>query len=109
MTLTKQYTPDEMKAFREGREEFVEMQKEHDEPEYNSFGQLLRPHYCVHGTNQWTDYDNICHYCEDSIIFPVQWGMIRMWQYITMKEREKKIQDGVDKLSLELGKFFNLR
>ena len=24
-----------------------------------------RPHYCIHGTNQWTDYDNICGGCED--------------------------------------------
>ena len=24
-----------------------------------------RPHYCEHGTNQWTDYDNICGPCED--------------------------------------------
>lgn len=24
-----------------------------------------RPHYCEHGTNQWTDYDNICGHCED--------------------------------------------
>ena len=25
-----------------------------------------RPHYCFHGTNQWTDYDNICGYCEET-------------------------------------------
>ena len=24
-----------------------------------------RAHYCIHGTNQWTDYDNICGPCED--------------------------------------------
>lgn len=24
-----------------------------------------RPHHCEHGTNQWTDYDNICGPCED--------------------------------------------
>ena len=23
------------------------------------------PHYCFHGTNRWTDYDNICGWCED--------------------------------------------
>lgn len=23
------------------------------------------PHYCEHGTNRWTDYDNICGPCED--------------------------------------------
>lgn len=30
---------------------------------YRARGQ--RPHYCEHGTNQWTDYDNICGGCED--------------------------------------------
>ena len=27
--------------------------------------QGYRSHYCEHGTNQWTDYDNICGMCED--------------------------------------------
>lgn len=27
--------------------------------------QGYRPHYCIHGTNQWTDYDNICGACEE--------------------------------------------
>lgn len=27
----------------------------------------FRPHYCEHGTNQWTDYDNICGGCEDGV------------------------------------------
>lgn len=26
-----------------------------------------RPHYCIHGTNQWVDYDNICGPCEASL------------------------------------------
>lgn len=26
-----------------------------------------RSHYCVHGVNQWTDYDNICGQCEDGL------------------------------------------
>jgi len=25
------------------------------------------PHYCIHGTNLWVDYDNICGPCEDSL------------------------------------------
>jgi len=25
-----------------------------------------RPHYCIHGTDLWVDYDNICGGCEDS-------------------------------------------
>ena len=24
-----------------------------------------RPHYCLHGVNLWTDYDNICGWCEE--------------------------------------------
>lgn len=24
-----------------------------------------RPHYCEHGTDKWTDYDNICGPCEN--------------------------------------------
>lgn len=24
-------------------------------------------HYCIHGTNLWTDYDNICGGCEDGL------------------------------------------
>lgn len=26
-----------------------------------------RPHYCIHGTDQWTDYDNICWGCEEGV------------------------------------------
>lgn len=26
-----------------------------------------RSHYCVHGVNQWTDYDNICGQCEEGL------------------------------------------
>lgn len=26
-----------------------------------------RPQHCIHGTNQWTDYDNICGGCEDGV------------------------------------------
>lgn len=29
--------------------------------------QGYRPSACVHGTNQWTDYDNICGPCEDGL------------------------------------------
>lgn len=29
-----------------------------------------RPHYCPHGTNLWTDYDNICGPCEDGFSSP---------------------------------------
>lgn len=26
-----------------------------------------RPHYCEHGTDRWTDFDNICGGCEDGV------------------------------------------
>lgn len=26
-----------------------------------------RPHYCIHGVDLWTGYDNICGYCEESL------------------------------------------
>lgn len=26
-----------------------------------------RPEFCIHGTYQWTDYDNICGGCEDGV------------------------------------------
>lgn len=26
-----------------------------------------RAQYCEHGMSQWTDYDNICGYCEDGV------------------------------------------
>lgn len=37
----------------------------HEEESRNYAKQGYRNHYCVHGTNQWTDYDNICGPCED--------------------------------------------
>lgn len=27
--------------------------------------QGYRPHHCIHGTDLWVDYDNICGFCED--------------------------------------------
>lgn len=26
-----------------------------------------RPHYCIHGTNMWVDYDCACHGCEEGL------------------------------------------
>lgn len=53
---------------REARKEFNRMQDivanweaEAKECRKNGF----RPKYCVHGTYQWTDYDNICGGCEN--------------------------------------------
>ena len=30
-----------------------------------SYREGYRPHFCIHGTNLWTDYDNICWGCEE--------------------------------------------
>lgn len=38
---------------------------DHDEYKRECYKDGHRPQYCVHGTNQWTDYDNICGGCED--------------------------------------------
>jgi hypothetical protein len=47
--------------------------------------QGYRPHYCIHGTNQWTDYDNICGPCEEGYIdqeLALQWAHNEMRQWI---------------------------
>jgi hypothetical protein len=38
-------------------------QWEESAAEYAAEG--YKPHRCFHGTNLWTDYDNICQGCED--------------------------------------------
>lgn len=40
-----------------------------------------RPHYCIHGTNQWTDYDNICGGCEDGVTLR-QMACERAWRVV---------------------------
>jgi hypothetical protein len=45
-------------AFREHERRY---QRECDE--YRRQG--YRPHYCIHGTDLWVDFDNICQGCED--------------------------------------------
>jgi hypothetical protein len=48
--------------------------------------QGYRPHYCEHGTNQWTDYDNICGGCEDGITMSDP-GTRRLYALIEAKQR----------------------
>ena len=31
----------------------------------SEYRQGYRPSACIHGVSQWTDYDNICGWCED--------------------------------------------
>ena len=47
-----------LKGWRERFEDHAEAGREYAKQGY-------RNHYCVHGMNQWTDYDNICGMCED--------------------------------------------
>lgn len=42
-----------------------EQQREYEEAQRDAAKEGFRPHYCIHGTNLWTDYDNICGGCED--------------------------------------------
>lgn len=44
---------------------FRKMFELHEEDRQDYAKQGYRNHYCVHGTNLWTDYDNICGPCED--------------------------------------------
>ena len=106
----KKFAPDELKAFREGCDEFREMYEEYNRVEYNPFGQRLRPHYCLHGvSNLWADYDSICQYCEDGIFLPVQWGKIRMYQYIERRNREWSalVMDSLMKNAAEFSEFMD--
>jgi hypothetical protein len=48
------------KSLLAGYEEYLEACESHRRDGH-------RPHYCEHGTNNWTDYDNICGGCEDGI------------------------------------------
>lgn len=52
---------------REARKDFAQIQRtvaDYNEMIEDCREQGFRPQYCIHGTNQWTDYDNICNGCE---------------------------------------------
>lgn len=42
-----------------------EQQRQYEVDQREAAEDGFRPHYCIHGTNLWTDYDNICGGCED--------------------------------------------
>lgn len=55
---------------REARKDFADIQrtiKNWNDMADECQRQGYRPQYCIHGTNTWTDYDNICGGCEDGI------------------------------------------
>jgi hypothetical protein len=37
----------------------------YEEVKREAYKEGYRPHYCIHGTNLWTDYDPMCGPCED--------------------------------------------
>lgn len=45
--------------------QLFEQQRKFAEAQREAAQSGFRPHYCIHGTNLWTDYDNICGGCED--------------------------------------------
>jgi len=48
-------------------QELLERQREYHEEVREAAEHGLRVHYCIHGTDRWTDYDNICPGCEDGL------------------------------------------
>lgn len=51
--------------FWQDKDRAANTQREYDEECREAAEQGFRPHYCIHGTNLWTDYDPICGYCEN--------------------------------------------
>lgn len=49
------------------RKFYAEYKEERAQEEREAAEQGFRPHYCIHGTNQWVDYDNICYGCEEGV------------------------------------------
>ena len=60
-----------------------------------------RPHYCIHGTDQWTDWDNICGGCEE--------GLTLREQAIRMARNELHTEmEAVNALATYIGKLRDL-
>jgi len=53
--------------FEINRQGWVDAFEAHADAEKADRAAGYRSHYCVHGTNNWTDYDNICGPCEDGL------------------------------------------
>ena len=50
-------------AIKEIRAEYAAYQRDMEDLAKEGYG----PSHCFHGTSRWTDYDNICGYCEDGL------------------------------------------
>lgn len=78
-----------------------------------------RPHYCEHGTSNWTEYDNICGWCEESISMgnpldrmqealsqaKARWAKVTKVMDAWMTMRDLGLDDAVDaeKISKRIG------
>lgn len=49
------------------REVYAEMRGSYESDCASYSAQGYRAHYCIHGTDLWTDYDNICGGCEAGV------------------------------------------
>ena len=49
------------------RKRYAQMVTEWDENVEMHAAEGHRPSTCIHGTNMWTDYDNICGACEEGL------------------------------------------
>lgn len=67
------------------------------EEECNEYAkQGYRPRTCIHGTNQWTDYDNICGGCEDGEGY---WNRETFGQ-IAIREAQGAMDEMQDRISI---------
>lgn len=65
-----------------------------------------RAHYCEHGTNLWTDYDNICGPCEDGL--SMSDGLFRMAYAISeAKNRWEKANEIIEFVTAAKAKGFD--
>lgn len=51
-----------------------------------------RPPHCFHGTNLWTDYDNICGPCEDGLYDP-------RWHSTDSEEFNSTVEDWAEQIA----------
>lgn len=52
-----------LKIVEQYRDQYAEYERDCESDRERGY----RAHYCEHGTNQWTDYDNICGGCEEGL------------------------------------------
>lgn len=55
------------------------------------------PHYCIHGTDLWVEYDNICAGCENGVTFA---NMAAQFAYGQVVEARRRMNVATTILSL---------